>query len=464
MNNDDKFIRDLNDSQDFDERLTELLANPGSSGDELAQLIGAVQDIQPPADFVAQLDAQLQARVARLRNVSRVLRYSVAVAAAVLVFVMVIVPFYGRLVPAGVAEYTSVADEPTATPQLEATNLAIATQVAVEFTATPVETAMAALSTATPFPSDTSTALATRTPTTSPTTTPLPSPTPEFEATSLPMTATLALSATAQTVGTEAMTATPAGGIVLSTPMSLPTQGRATQTINLTRIIDDNAAFDDYIDYRATVDDVAGLDVEPRFIIQVNSAQGTPVPGAVINIADVELRTNIDGVVYFFPEAWGLDEPAYVTTIQDGDDVAGLLLGTDDETVEVTLDSVQAVMPLDVALWVNEPSLRSTVEGISIPGADIRIIENLDELTETPQLIILIAGSSPESVEDYPEFLLDLPGVKIQTLAAAVGLDRETEFIWRQIAQFTGGRFIAYDPLFVLRDLITNLIEEELPR
>lgn len=455
MNNNDKFIRDLNDSQDFDERLSELLANPGSSDDELAQLIGAVHDIQPPASFVAELDARLQARVTRRRNVSRVLRYSAAVAAAVLVFVAAVVLLNGDNEPHGTVENTSVVVQSTATAQLQATNPPPtlgppATQVALEFTTTPVETAMASLSTATNLP--------TGTPTTSPTTTPLPSSTPELEATSLPMTATPALSATAQAVGTEAMTATPAGGIVVST------QAHATQTINMTRIIDDNAAFDDYINYRATVDDVVGLDVQPRFIIQVNSELGTPVPGAIINIANVQLRTNIDGAAYFFPEAWGLDEPAYATTIQDGDDVAGLVLETDDEAVEVTLDSVQVTMPLDVALWVNEPSLRLTVEDIRIPGADIRIVEDLDELTETPQLIILIAESSPQPVEDYPEFLLDLSGTKIQTLAAASSLDRETEFIWRQIAQFTGGRFIAYDPPFVLRDLITNLIEEELPR
>ena len=331
--------------------------------------------------------------------------------------------------------------------------------------------------------------------------------------------------------------------------------------------VDDNANWDDYVQYLRGYQGAAiiPVDVSERHQIWVQDSQGNPVLGALIEVeADgqpiTRLRTHSNGRAYFFPRAYINDSEDYIVnvtvnnqtetfTIPAGSsqrewfvthagadqrqqpqarlDVLFLMDATGSMSDEINQlkDNIRAISARIDAL-PSQPDVRfgmvtyrdrgdqfvtqvtdftPDVEEFAAELDRVRADgggdypEDLNEalfqaihqpewrVEETVSLIFLVADAPPHldygQQNHYADEMLRAAarGIKIYPIASS-GLDEQGEYIFRQLAQTTGGRFMfltygAEGPgstgtetnfdvedytVSSLDDLVVKVVEEEL--
>ncbi len=329
--------------------------------------------------------------------------------------------------------------------------------------------------------------------------------------------------------------------------------------------VDDNAQWDDYLQYRIQATnwalEVHDLDISGRHVVHIVNEQGLPVLGASVRIIDEKgtkiatMITPADGRVLFFPAAYDAS-PMDSFELQAGKDgqVASLTLDESLHEHTLTLRAQAAGTPvrLDVLFLIDatgsmsdeiqqlkdnmirvseridafgsRPDVRfgmtiyrdrgdlftsrtfdftpdleqftSALEDVVAEGGGdypeslnegLHDALNLPEwrFAETVSLVFLIADAPPHL--DYPQdhdyardiFTAVEHGVKIFPIASS-GLDDQGEYIFRQLAQISGGKFLFLTygaggapgddtthhvddySVLSLDDLIVRLVQEEL--
>jgi uncharacterized protein YegL len=331
--------------------------------------------------------------------------------------------------------------------------------------------------------------------------------------------------------------------------------------------VDDNANWDDYVQYLRGYQgaSIIPVDVSERHQIWVQDSQGNPVLGALIEVeADgqpiTRLRTHSDGRAYFFPRAYvnGSEDYIVSVTANNQTETFAIPAGSSQREWVVThagADRLQRPqVRLDVLFLMDATGsmadeinqLKENIRAISaridaLPSQpDVRFgmvtyrdrgdqyvtqvtdftpdveefaavlnqvradgggdyPEDLNEalsqaihrpewrVGETVSLIFLVADAPPHldygQQNDYADEMLQAAarGIKIYPIASS-GLDEQGEYIFRQLAQTTGGRFMfltygAEGPgstgtetnfdvedytVSSLDDLVVRVVEEEL--
>ena len=287
---------------------------------------------------------------------------------------------------------------------------------------------------------------------------------------------------------------------------------------------------------------VRDIDPRGRIVVTVTGEGGLPVAGAEVLVAagqlGVGLRTTADGTVRFHPEAYELGDGPFTvstggvsTTTERGESVALDVLFLLDSTgsmedeiyqLKITIDEVahrihQLPGDVDVRLGMTlyrdegdeflnrtfdfTPDIGDFSEALSavvaLDGGDYP--EALDEAlaaalsrpswrsaADTVQLVFLVADAPPQILRQVPVPYTDSirdaarRGIKIFPVSSS-GTDDQAEFVFRQLAQFTGARYVFltygaggratgastdidqrdYEELS-LDDLIVRLVAEEL--
>jgi hypothetical protein len=258
--------------------------------------------------------------------------------------------------------------------------------------------------------------------------------------------------------------------------------------------VDDNEQWDDYLLYRIRFAEwgvpIREIDITERHILRVSTDQGLPVLGARISIFNdqgskvADLMTTSDGQALFFPMA--SEDPNsqnYDATIEKDGQIADLIIDRELREHEVTLEANSASDPvrLDVHFLIDATG--------SMSDEIYQLKENMILISEcihdTVSLIFLIADAPPHldygNDYDYAEEIFEATerGVKIFPVASS-GLDDQGEYIFRQLAQISGGKFLflTYGPqggpgdetthhvedysVLSLDQLIIRIVEEEL--
>lgn len=330
--------------------------------------------------------------------------------------------------------------------------------------------------------------------------------------------------------------------------------------------VDDNAEWDDYVQYLRSYQGAAVIpvDVSDRRQIWVQDNQGNPVVGREVQILAngavvASLRTHSDGRVYFFPRAYPTTADEYQVSVAGAANDERLVIPADASQREwfVTLPegaNRDAAVNLDVLFLIDATGsmsdeinqLKDNIQAISaridaLPSQpDVRFgmvtyrdrgdeyvtrvtdftpdvddfadvlaqvradgggdyPEDLNEalsnavhepewrVNDSVSLIFLVADAPPHldygQQNHYAYEMLQAAqrGLKIYPIASS-GLDSQGEYIFRQLAQATGGRFIfltygAEGPgstgtetnfevsdytVSSLDDLVVKIVEEEL--
>ncbi len=288
-------------------------------------------------------------------------------------------------------------------------------------------------------------------------------------------------------------------------------------------MVDDNAAFSDYLAFRQrTQVEHRARDVRERYLLEVNDGQGDGVPDAEVavqaaNGATSWLRTDAAGKAWIHPDAFdNARSRFYEVTVRQGSRQASTVLQRGQKSaVEVQL--AQARLPakakLDLVFLVDatgsmddeidkrKSSLRSITDEVArLPSHpdlclglvayrdrgdaffvrshdltnDVNAFQGaLNELQaagggdepeamnealhetvhhiswrgdQTTRLVVLVADAPPHLDYGGPQYDDDMlaalgKGIKVMSVGAS-GLNPQGEYIQRQIAQYTGGRFI----------------------
>ena len=288
-------------------------------------------------------------------------------------------------------------------------------------------------------------------------------------------------------------------------------------------MVDDNAAFSDYLAFRQrTQVEHRARDVRERYLLEVNDGQGHGVPDAEVavqaaNGAASWLRTDAAGKAWIHPDAFdNARSRFYEVTVRQGSRQASTVLQRGQKSaVEVQL--AQARLPakakLDLVFLVDatgsmddeidklKSSLRSITDEVarlpSHPDLCLGLVAYRDrgdaffvrshDLTndvnafqgalnalqaagggdepeamnealhetvhhiswrgdQTTRLVVLVADAPPHLDYGGPQYDDDMlaalgKGIKVMSVGAS-GLNPQGEYIQRQIAQYTGGRFI----------------------
>jgi Mg-chelatase subunit ChlD len=297
-----------------------------------------------------------------------------------------------------------------------------------------------------------------------------------------------------------------------------PSQGPVTAGM-----VDDNAAFSEYLAYRQrTPVEHRERQVQERYLLEVNDGQGHGVPDAEVavqaaNGASSWLRTDAAGKAWIHPDAFDTARSRFydVTVRQGSKQTSAVLQRGQKSSVEVRLASARLPQQakLDLVFLVDatgsmgdeidklKSSLRSiTAEVARLPSHpdlclglvayrdrgdaffvrshdlsnDVNAFqgvlnalqaggggdepeamnEALHEAVhhiswrgeQTTRLVVLVADAPPHLDYGGPQYDDDMQvalgkGIKIMSVGAS-GLNPQGEYIQRQIAQYTGGRFI----------------------
>jgi len=289
-------------------------------------------------------------------------------------------------------------------------------------------------------------------------------------------------------------------------------------------MVDDNAAFADYLAFRARNQQVPHRerDVRERYLLEVSDTQGRTVPDAEVvvqaaNGASTWLRTDAGGKAWIHPDAFdpGKSSVYEVTARQGTSQLKVLLQRGQKSALEMRLEPGQRIArtKLDLVFLVDatgsmgdeidklKSSLRSiTAEVAALPSHpdlclglvayrdrgdeffvrshdltnDVNAFqgvlnalqaggggdepeamnEALHEAVhhlhwrgdQTTRMVILVADAPPHLDYGGPQYDDDMmaalgKGIKLMSVGAS-GLNKQGEYIQRQMAQYTGGRFI----------------------
>ncbi|MEV0381127.1 hypothetical protein [Nonomuraea sp. NPDC050643] len=309
--------------------------------------------------------------------------------------------------------------------------------------------------------------------------------------------------------------------------------------------VDDNAAFTAYLDYQkefATGDQrLRTADVSSRRIVTVTDKSGRPLFGATVRAGDQTARTYADGRAMVFgddrvtvsyqgatatatgdapkvelpvarPEGRAMLQVLFLidTTGSMGDEIGRLTASVD--SVAARIARLPAVPELELGMTLYRDKGDEYVTRTSDFTADVgtfrgRLAEvRADGGGDTPEdlnaalaealakpawredavkLVFLIADAPPHLDYDGPDHLTEARraaerGIKIEPIASS-GLDAQGEYIYRQLAQLTMGRFtfltygadgvspgdetehhVSEYAVLALDDLVVKLVTDEL--
>jgi hypothetical protein len=270
--------------------------------------------------------------------------------------------------------------------------------------------------------------------------------------------------------------------------------------------VDDNAAWDDYLLYRRNNSGLLVHDrnVSERYIIEVNDSQGNPILGATVRFflngqqrqEIYSAHTYANGRVLFHPLALDIPEEQvdrFLVEVQKDNLLEQFTLTrfnaqtstSFNERWTVTLDTQNSLdtLDLDVLFLIDAtgsmatyrdrgdsfvtrtyeftPDVRDFSKNLNTVYADgggdypESLNEGLHDALngvewrggDAVQLIFLVADAPPHldypQDYDYVDEMADAArrGIKIFPIASS-GLDDQGEYIFRQLAQYTQGRFI----------------------
>ena len=304
-----------------------------------------------------------------------------------------------------------------------------------------------------------------------------------------------------------------------------PAQTQAQQAVVTAGMVDDNAAFSEYLAYRERTQSQLAYrerDVRERYLLEVNDAQGRGVPDAEVavqaaNGAATWLRTDAAGKGWIHPDAFDPRHSSFydVTVRQGGYQASAVLQRGQKSAVEVQLTAARlpARAKLDLVFLVDatgsmgdeidklKSSLRSITDEVSrlpshpdlclglvayrdrgdaffVRSHDLTndmnafqgvlnalqaaaggdepeaLSEALHEAVhhiswrgdQTTRLVVLLADAPPHLDYGGPQYDDGMmaalgKGIKLMSVGAS-GLNKQGEYIQRQMAQYTGGRFI----------------------
>lgn len=304
--------------------------------------------------------------------------------------------------------------------------------------------------------------------------------------------------------------------------------------------MDDNAGFIEYLDYRATFSgDVHDVDVKERRIITVVDQNKRPLPGALVKAGDQVALTYADGramilgqsgpitVSYGDAEVQAAEEGRTTlpvlrpdgrtklqvkflidTTGSMGDEIDRLK-----DTVDTVAQRISQLADLELSMTLYRDRGDDYVTQSTDFTADVNAFRaELAEVSaggggDTPEdlnaglhealatqswrqdavkLVFLIADAPPHlDYQDGPDYAVDARdaarrAIKIMPIASS-GLDDQGEYIYRQLAQLTMGRFtfltygadgaspggdtshhVSEYAVLSLDDLVVRLVQDEL--
>jgi Mg-chelatase subunit ChlD len=309
--------------------------------------------------------------------------------------------------------------------------------------------------------------------------------------------------------------------------------------------VDDNAAFAAYLDYRkkfaAGGQQVRDADVSGRRIVTVTDQDGRPLFGATVQAGDQTARTYADGRALIFgdsritvsyggataaaagdmpkvklpltrPEGRAKLQVLFLidTTGSMGDEIDRLTTSVDSVAARIATLSAEPEVEFGMTLYRDKGDeyLTRTTDFTSEVGtfreqlAEVRadgggdtpedlnaaLAEALAEPAwreDAVKLVFLIADAPPHLDYDGPDYLTEAHraaehGIKIEPIASS-GLDAQGEYIYRQLAQLTMGRFtfltygadgvspgdttehhVSEYAVLALDDLVVKLVADEL--
>ena len=304
-----------------------------------------------------------------------------------------------------------------------------------------------------------------------------------------------------------------------------PVLAQTQQAVVTAGMVDDNAAFSEYLAYRERTQSQVAYrerDVRERYLLEVNDAQGRGVPDAEVavqaaNGATTWLRTDAGGKGWIHPDAFDHKHSSFydVTVRQGGYQARAVLQRGQKSAVEVQLTAARqpSRAKLDLVFLVDatgsmgdeidklKSSLRSITDEVarlpSHPDLCLGLVAYRDrgdeffvrshDLTndvnafqgvlnalqaaaggdepeamnealheavhhiswrgeQTTRLVVLVADAPPHLDYGGPQYDDDMmaalgKGIKLMSVGAS-GLNKQGEYIQRQMAQYTGGRFI----------------------
>lgn len=306
--------------------------------------------------------------------------------------------------------------------------------------------------------------------------------------------------------------------------------------------VDDNVAFADYLKYREKFADwnipVRDIDVRRSRIVTVVDQEGRPLPGASVRAGQREVRTFADGravltgsgegtvtygnasvplaeqgstkvpvsrpsgrprlqVLFLIDTTGSMQDEidrlktTVATVAQRINDLADLEFGMTlyrdrgDAYVTRTTDFTPSVDAFQNAL----AEVQADGGGDVPEDLNAALAEALDKPSwrdETLKLVFLIADAPPHlDYQDEPDYATSITaaarrGIKIEPIASS-GLDDQGEYVYRQLAQLTMGRFtfltygadggssgdntrhhVSEYAVLSLDDLVVRLVQDEL--
>ncbi|MFF4621536.1 vWA domain-containing protein [Nonomuraea jabiensis] len=309
--------------------------------------------------------------------------------------------------------------------------------------------------------------------------------------------------------------------------------------------VDDNAAFTAYLDYRKKFADgaqeVRDADVSGRRIVTVRDRGGRPLFGATVQAGDQKARTYADGRALIFgdgritvsyggataaatgpapkvklpvtaPEGRAKLQVLFLidTTGSMGDEIGRLTAGVDSVAARIAKLSAGPELELGMTLYRDKgdefvtrttdftadvgtfreqlTAVRAEGGGDTPEDLNAALAEALAKPAwreDAVKLVFLIADAPPHLDYDGPDYLTEARraaerGIKIEPIASS-GLDDQGEYIFRQLAQLTMGRFtfltygadgvspgdrtehhVSEYAVLALDDLVVKLVADEL--
>ncbi|MFI7134159.1 VWA domain-containing protein [Nonomuraea sp. NPDC050153] len=309
--------------------------------------------------------------------------------------------------------------------------------------------------------------------------------------------------------------------------------------------VDDNAAFTAYLDYRKKFADadqqVHDTDVTGRRIVTVTDQGGRPLFGATVQAGDQQARTYADGRALVFgdgritvsyggatatatgdapkvklpvtrPEGRARLQVLFLidTTGSMGDEIGRLTAGVDSVAARIAKLPAGPQLELGMTLYRDKgddyvtrttdftadvgtfraqlAEVRAAGGGDTPEDLNAALAEALAKPSwrqEAVKLVFLVADAPPHLDYDGPDYLTEARraaerGIKIEPIASS-GLDDQGEYIYRQLAQLTMGRFtfltygadgvspgdktehhVSEYAVLALDDLVVKLVTDEL--
>ncbi|MBE1582967.1 VWA domain-containing protein [Nonomuraea angiospora] len=309
--------------------------------------------------------------------------------------------------------------------------------------------------------------------------------------------------------------------------------------------VDDNAAFTAYLDYRKKFADgdqeVRDADVSGRRIVTVTDRRGRPLFGATVQAGDQRARTYADGRALIFgdgritvsyggataaatghapkvklpvtaPQGRARLQVLFLidTTGSMGDEIGRLTASVDSVAARIAKLSAGPELELGMTLYRDKgdeyvtrttdftadvgtfreqlTAVRAEGGGDTPEDLNAALAEALAKPAwreDAVKLVFLIADAPPHLDYDGPDYLTEARraaerGIKIEPIASS-GLDDQGEYIYRQLAQLTMGRFtfltygadgvspgdktehhVSEYAVLALDDLVVKLVADEL--